>query len=313
MKHIWIYESELRAIAQESLSLASETGGDLFGKWETEPVIFLATRLGPDSQRSECQCQFDLAYLEKLSVFLTAEWGLNYFGDWHSHYLSQLTVPSRTDRNRIGLLVQRLGFTRFLEFISNVSEALPDDVRRVSVRGYDFPAATWYSPDALTISVLPGISPIRQILSLRNEELQQDWKAWESMPLELVSGYEDTPLPKAEFVSRHQDWIARRAISEFVRHLEDSFQETVVDQLHPDGREFLLSLPRLNLAIVVASNWPFPLLELVYQTKAGTQIRLPQSNGCTMLEPDRVVKTIRETIEHAHLALASILTEDVSS
>ena len=209
MNRIWIYESELRAIAQESLSWESETGGDLFGIWEPEPVIFLATRMGPDSRRTKSQCQFDLPYLEMLSMFLAEEWGLSYFGDWHSHYLSQSNIPSRTDRNRIGQLLQRLGFPRIIEFITNLSETLPDEIRQVSVQGFDFPKDTWYSPDALTISVLPGVSPVREKLSLRNERLEQDWNAWKSVPLEIMSGHDRTLEIEAEFESLHQVLASR--------------------------------------------------------------------------------------------------------
>jgi len=190
VKRIWIYESELRAIAQESLSWESETGGDLFGIHDREPVIFLATRMGPNSTRSSSQCQFDLAYLERLSTFLAEEWNLSYFGDWHSHYLSQNNVPSRTDRNRIGRLLQRLGFPEIFEFIITLSETLPEQIRRVRVHGFEFLQETWYSPDALTISLLPGISPMREALSLRNEPLEQDWNAWQSVPPEIVLGYD---------------------------------------------------------------------------------------------------------------------------
>ena len=209
MKRIWIYESELRAIAQESLAWESETGGDLFGIWEPEPIVYLATRMGPDSKRSKSQCQFDLPYLERLSMFLACEWSLSYFGDWHSHYLSQVDVPSRTDRNRIGKLLERLGFPRIIEFITNLSEEPPNMIRNVRIHGFDFLRDTWYSPDALTISVVPGISPIRDALSRRNEPLEQDWTAWNTVQLEMISGHDTTLVSEAEFRSRHQFFISR--------------------------------------------------------------------------------------------------------
>ncbi|MEZ6035758.1 MAG: hypothetical protein R3C17_21885 [Planctomycetaceae bacterium] len=204
MKRIWIYESELRAIAQESLAWESETGGDLFGMWAPEPVVYLATRMGPDSKRGRHACQFDLPYLERLNFFLASEWGLNYFGDWHSHFLSQHDVPSRTDRNRIGRLLQRLGFPQIIEFIINVAEATPDAARTVRVQGFEFPQETWYSPDALTITICPGISPLRAILTNRNVELHQDWTAWKSVDMDKISGHQCASETASVFKSFHQ-------------------------------------------------------------------------------------------------------------
>ncbi len=209
MKRIWIYESELRAIAQETLAWESETGGDLFGIWEPEPIVFLATRMGPDSKRSKSQCQFDLPYLERLSIFLASEWSLNYFGDWHSHYLSQVDVPSRTDRNRIGRLLERLGFPRIIEFITNVSDGPPDVIRNVRIHGFDFPRDTWYSPDALTVSVVPGISPVRDALSRRREFLEQQWTGWTAVRMEMISGSETVLASEAELLSLHQSFRSR--------------------------------------------------------------------------------------------------------
>ena len=66
-----------------------------------------------------------------------------------------------------------------------------------------------YSPDALTIRILPGISPVRRILSLRNEPLEQDWDAWRSVPLEILLEHESALETDAEFLSLHQVLASR--------------------------------------------------------------------------------------------------------
>jgi hypothetical protein len=50
-KTVVIWESELRAIAAESAAWTVETGGDLFGRWQGDPAVFLATKAGPNAQR----------------------------------------------------------------------------------------------------------------------------------------------------------------------------------------------------------------------------------------------------------------------
>ena len=62
-----IYESELQAIGQESASWDSETGGDLFGIWGEIPVVYLATKSGPNSVRDQAHFRLDVQYLIKLS------------------------------------------------------------------------------------------------------------------------------------------------------------------------------------------------------------------------------------------------------
>src|SRR6266545_3151738 len=83
----WImWESELRAIAVETSAWTIETGGDLFGRWQTNPEVFLATKAGPKAQRSNAHFRLDVDYLRQLSEPLAIQWSLRYFGDWHSHH-----------------------------------------------------------------------------------------------------------------------------------------------------------------------------------------------------------------------------------
>lgn len=57
------WESELRAIAAETSAWTVETGGDLFGQWQANPTVFLATRAGPKAQRDNTHFRLDVDYL----------------------------------------------------------------------------------------------------------------------------------------------------------------------------------------------------------------------------------------------------------
>jgi hypothetical protein len=111
------WESELRAIAVETAAWTIETGGDLFGRWQGTPVVFLATKAGPKAQRSTAHFRLDVDYLRELSEPLAEDWSLRYFGDWHSHHRLGLLEPSSGDRRRIRQLGQRNQFSGMAEII----------------------------------------------------------------------------------------------------------------------------------------------------------------------------------------------------
>ena len=61
------WESELRAMASEASAWSIETGGDLFGRWQDIPTLFLATKAGPNAKRDHAHFRLDVAYLRGLS------------------------------------------------------------------------------------------------------------------------------------------------------------------------------------------------------------------------------------------------------
>lgn len=190
MARVWIYESELRAIAQETAAWTCETGGDLFGLWQPKPVILLATRLGPESQRHMDRCRFDLKHVERLSRVLAVDWGLWYLGDWHSHGFSDWIYPSRTDRERMGRILERNHFAELLEFIATRHRPSQDMEARVAIHGYHFPAARWFDPTAVDMALLRGLSPLREELTRRSDDsFSQDWNAWKQFESARIDGF----------------------------------------------------------------------------------------------------------------------------
>lgn len=297
---IWIFESEIRAIAEETLRWDTETGGDLFGYWSDEPTILLATRLGPSSQRGLTECRFDLPYLEQIGTTLAVDWGLRYFGDWHSHGRSDVTFPSRTDRNRIGHLIQRNCFERLIEFIAT-KPLTPSMEREIAIHGYDFPLATWYSPSAVEVVIVPGVSPVREILSAREEFTPcQDWLAWRAAPLSIISGVQHSPTGETEIAHCRRDAVARRAMSQLVRKLEDHFHESVVDQLVEGKRRFSIQSNVARIQLVFDADWPFPLRHVTREPATGSLITAAVSEKVMALQPAQVVEFLRRVTEPGH-------------
>jgi len=112
-----IYESELQSIGVESTAWDTETGGDLFGIWNEQPIVYLATNTGPNSVRDTAHFKLDVDYLVKLSGELNDKWGLRYFGDWHSHHRLGLDAPSSGDKNRLARIAPKNNFDKMVEFI----------------------------------------------------------------------------------------------------------------------------------------------------------------------------------------------------
>jgi len=114
---IAIYESELQAIGLESASWDTETGGDLFGIWGDIPIVYFASRAGPNAKRDHAHFRLDVDYLISLSGLLETDWGLRYFGDWHSHHRLGLQAPSSGDQKRIAGVAAKNTFEEMAEFI----------------------------------------------------------------------------------------------------------------------------------------------------------------------------------------------------
>ena len=179
-----IWESEVRAIAVETSAWTIETGGDLFGRWQTAPIVFLATKAGPNAQRSNAHFRLDVEYLRQLSESLATQWALRYFGDWHSHHRLGLLEPSSGDRRRIRQLGNRNQFPGMAEIIVTTEGLQHRPVVRLHPWFYDLSVEG--DPAPMATKILPGCSPIRQALIARGNLPEQSLRAWETVPLDRV-------------------------------------------------------------------------------------------------------------------------------
>ena len=256
-----IWESELRAIAVETSAWTIETGGDLFGRWQGAPIVFLATKAGPKAQRSNAHFRLDVDYLRQLSEPLATQWALRYFGDWHSHHRLGLLEPSSGDRRRIRQLGNRNQFAGMAEIIVTTEGSQHQPIVRLHPWFYDLSVEG--DPTAMAVKVIPGCSPIRQALIARGSLPEQSLRAWETVPLDRVriSGDVDPPVlekgPEVDATTR------QRTLAHLAEALAQASGEPIEQHTTPFGHIVVAKLEGHNyLAFAIEGQWPMNVLEV---------------------------------------------------
>lgn len=255
------WESELRAIAVETAAWTIETGGDLFGRWQGTPVMFLATKAGPKAQRSTAHFRLDVDYLRELSEPLAEDWSLRYFGDWHSHHRLGLLEPSSGDRRRIRQLGQRNQFSGMAEIIVTTEGAQQSPTVRIHPWFYDL--AVEGEPIAMNARVLAGCSPVRQALLARSSFPEQDLRAWESVPLERVRVGESLQPPNLEKAPEVDTTTRDRTLAHLAAALTEASGEPVEQHKTAFGQILVAKLEgQRHLAFAIDGKWPLSVLEV---------------------------------------------------
>jgi hypothetical protein len=285
------WESELRTIAAEASAWSIETGGDLFGRWKSAPILHLATKAGPNAQRNNAHFRLDVDYLRRLSEIMATDWELRYFGDWHSHHRLGLSAPSSGDERRIHSIAGRNQFADMVEIIVTLEDGRGEPTIRIHPWIYDL-AGTDNEPTALAVKVLPGLSPIRQALLSGRALPEQDLAVWERVPLHRIRiGTEDaSPVTQA---SVDVDTATReRAVSNLNAALRDVSGEPVEHHSTAFGCILVARLRGpYHLAFALGAAWPLPVLEVH---------RLNRDDGSTRIveaPPDLTAPDIEGVVE----------------
>lgn len=256
-----IWESELRAIANEAAAWTVETGGDLFGRWQGTPIVFLVTKAGPKAQRSNAHFRLDVDYLRELSGPLAEDWALRYFGDWHSHHRLGLIEPSSGDRRRIRQLGQRNQFPAMAEIIVTTEGAESDPTVRIHPWFYDL--GSQGDPVAMNVRVLSGCSPIRQALLTRGALPEQELSAWERVPLTRLRIGQDTDHPSVEEAPGVDTATRDRTLAHLAKALTEASGEPTEQHKTTFGHIVVAKLmPEQHLAFAIESSWPMSVLEI---------------------------------------------------
>lgn len=278
------WESEVRAIAGETTRWTVETGGDLFGRWNTTPTIHLATRAGPGAVRDRAHFRLDVDYVRALSELLAAHWGLRYFGDWHSHHRLGLREPSSGDRQRINRLAGRNAFGQMFEIIATLEpvDRAPEPIVRLH------PWAYWIQDGQAELAparldVAPGVSPIREALVARGVLPEQDFGSWSEVPVTRIrAGADSDPLvPSGPAVV--EPAITHRALASASEALVRASGGPVERHVTPFG--WVLAAPVDEwrfVGIAVGRRWPHEILEVDWidrrrQTSKPLALELPAS------------------------------------
>ena len=285
------WESELRAIAAETSAWSVETGGDLFGRWQDVPTIFLATKAGPNAQRDNAHFRLDVQYLRELSESVANDWSLRYFGDWHSHHRLGLAAPSGGDRKRILSIAGRNQFIGMVEIIATLEDSRGTPTVRIHPWLYDFSGRN-NDPLPMRVKVLPGLSPVRQALIAQETRPEQDFNGWKKIPLHRIRIGTETAPPTLE-ASFDVDTITReKTLSQFAAALQQASGHAV--EHHPTGFGCVvvaeLKKPHY-LAFALGAAWPMPVLEVDRLNRnLGSSDPIQTPEGLSALDVARLIE-----------------------
>ena len=291
------WESELRAIAAEASAWSVETGGDLFGRWHEVPIIFLATKAGPGAERDHAHFRLDVEYLRHLSEVLAANWGMRYFGDWHSHHRLGLSAPSRGDRQRIVRIGARNQFSAMSEIIVTLEDARNEPRIRIHPWLYDF-STDETQPFRSQIKVLPGVSPVREALLATGALQEQELFAWNRIALQRVRLSADDTPPRLE-PKQDVDTTTRETM---LSHLTEALQEASGSpvEFHSTGFGCVL-VAKLHephyLALALGTAWPMAILEVHrLNRETGTTDVIAVPSGLVALDIPRVLDVFKSAV-----------------
>jgi hypothetical protein len=292
-KTLVIWESELRAIAAEAAAWSVETGGDLFGRWQGDPTVFLATKAGPNAQRDNAHFRLDVDYLRQLSEPLAADWALRYFGDWHSHHRLGLSAPSSGDRKRIRQLGNRNNFPGMAEIIVTTEGSRQAPTVRIHPWFYDL--ATEEEPTAMRVVVNAGCSPVREALIARGVFPEQSLQEWQTVALDRVR-IGDAGEPPVLGKNPGADSATRdRAVSHMAQALERESGAPIEQHTTAFGKILVAQLKEPHhLAFAIDQKWPMNVLEvhrLDRATGGAEQVEAPA--GLVVPNIDAIVQVYR--------------------
>jgi hypothetical protein len=288
-----VWESEVRAIAAEASSWTVETGGDLFGQWQPNPAVFLATKAGPNAQRDNAHFRLDVEYLRQLSEPLAADWGLRYFGDWHSHHRLGLSAPSPGDRRRIRQLGNRNKFPGMAEIIVTTEGSQHTPTVRIHAWFYDL--AGEGEPTVMPVKVLAGCSPVRQALIARGVLPEQALSVWESVSLERIRIGDAVYPPTLDRQPDVDASMRAKTLTHLSEALKVASGAPVEQHATAFGHILVATLKEPHhLAFAIDKNWPMSVLE-VHRLDRATRSAEPVSTheDMTVLDIDRIVETFR--------------------
>jgi transcriptional regulator with XRE-family HTH domain len=267
------WESELRAIAAETLAWSVETGGDLFGRWQDVPTILLASKAGPAAQRNHAHFRLDVDYLRQLSETMATDWALRYFGDWHSHHRLGLTAPSGGDRKRIVGIAGRNQFTSMTEVIVTIDDVRGDPVVRIHPWIYELSRGD-DTPLPARVKVLPGVSPVRQALIARRALPEQHFSSWEKMPLNRIRVGSESAPPTLEPASDVDSTTRERTLAQLIDALQTASGGAIEHHTTGFGRILVAELQEPHyLGFALGAAWPMPVLEVHRMNRADGSTR----------------------------------------
>ena len=138
--NVYLFEEDQKMMEDLVLRYPDiETGGDLFGLWNTEGDAVLHIVLGPGQgcRRTDVSFYQDIPYLQRNGELLTQNYMLCHIGEWHSHHQLRLSQPSHGDSSTVIRNYPSRDACGFLLIIANIL-SLP--LRQVTLSPYLYTA-----------------------------------------------------------------------------------------------------------------------------------------------------------------------------
>lgn len=193
-----IFQSELEAIAGLAASAgAIETGGDLYGLFShaRRPVITLAVPAGPGAIHDHAHFRQDIEYTKQTSNMLRQQYAIQYIGNHHSHHNLGIKGLSGGDIRSTHSIAAKNGYRNMCQILVTFDGESPsrgwrhqaegnrqgkwfgkpsheDKMTQSSSRHGPITVHAFFYEDAMTgqpircpLKVIPGVSPMRKVLS----------------------------------------------------------------------------------------------------------------------------------------------------
>jgi len=184
---ITIFESELRAISWLTEQWkGKEVGGCLFGLLTrgNRIIIFLALGPGRDAIHRGAFFQQDFEFFKKTNRVIEQDYGLQWFGNYHSHP-GDLSHPSGPDEDGVISITSKNGTKRWCDIIANIVPAYrrscslyrsllskdeTDYATQIKLNAYEYIDPQSGRSFPAKFHVIPGTSPFR-LFSLARGDL----------------------------------------------------------------------------------------------------------------------------------------------
>ena len=297
---IAIYESELRAMALESAAWKTETGGDLFGTWGDIPIVYLASQSGPQAKRETTHFRLDVDYLITLSAMLEQDWGLRYFGDWHSHHQLGLHKPSSGDQRRITNLAGKNNFDQMAEFITTFTSTR-DIKHGITIHPYVYQDLPSPALTEAVLIVLKGVSPVRSALIATSSLPEQNLDSFSSFPMEKIAIPEE-PLGR---VPGSEGFPVDQMRERFLAKIMSALTSVSADgiELYRKAFGFVIVVPvngNESIALALGKEWPHLLLQAnwIDREKGSTeeiQLDVGAVSALDLTELKKIISTAKKS------------------
>jgi hypothetical protein len=148
------------------------------------------------------------------------------------------------------------------EIIVTLDDSRDEPVVRIHPWIYDLSGKD-SNPAPLRVRVLPGLSPIRQVLLTRRVLPEQEFHAWEKVSLQRIRIGNETAPPAVEPASDVDSTTRERILAQLGEVLQKASGDGVEHHATGFGSILVAKIAEPHyFALALGSAWPMPVLEV---------------------------------------------------